>query len=101
MSAYRRTLVRRLVMLSLSPLFMGSLGFAEEHSEQSPNVKKSNARTCYERGAGIYDELKIFTPFKTIEECVKSGGRARFPQPKIDQTPGIPQEESEKGIPTL
>jgi len=41
-----------------------------------PEVKKSNAGICHEKTSNGYKQTKNFTPFKTMDECIKSGGRA-------------------------
>lgn len=41
-----------------------------------PEVKKSNAGICHEKSSNGYKQTKNFTPFKTMDECIKSGGRA-------------------------
>jgi hypothetical protein len=40
-----------------------------------PPVKKSNSGICHDTKSGYYQQTKNFTPFKTIDECLKSGGR--------------------------
>ena len=39
-------------------------------------VKKSSSGICHEPGSEYYDRTKDFEPFKTMADCVKSGGRA-------------------------
>lgn len=41
-----------------------------------PEVKKSNAGICHEKSSNGYKQTKNFAPFKTMDECIKSGGRA-------------------------
>jgi hypothetical protein len=41
----------------------------------NPPVKKSNTGICHPKGGTYYEQTKHFTPFKTMEECIKSGGR--------------------------
>jgi hypothetical protein len=43
-------------------------------SEQAP-VKKSNTGICHAPGTTYYVQTKSFTPFRTLDECLKSGGR--------------------------
>jgi len=40
-----------------------------------PPVKKSNSGICHDAKSSYYKQTKNFTPFKTIDECLKSGGR--------------------------
>lgn len=44
-------------------------------AQTSPAVKKSNSGICHEKGSKYYEQTKSFTPYASIEECVKSGGR--------------------------
>ena len=39
-----------------------------------PIVKKSEAGICHDKNSPSYERTKKFTEFKTIDECVKSGG---------------------------
>ena len=41
-----------------------------------PAVKKSNTSICHDKSSPSYKQTKNFTEFKTMEECIKSGGRA-------------------------
>ena len=40
-----------------------------------PEVKKSNSNICHDKTSPGYKQTKNFTEFKTMDECVKSGGR--------------------------
>jgi hypothetical protein len=39
-----------------------------------PIVKKSDAGICHDKNSPSYERTKKFTEFKTVDECVKSGG---------------------------
>jgi hypothetical protein len=39
-----------------------------------PIVKKSDSGICHDKNSISYERTKKFTEFKTVEECVKSGG---------------------------
>jgi endonuclease YncB( thermonuclease family) len=54
-------------------LVTGSPSFAEAPADVA--VKKSKARICHELGTPGYRQTIHFTPFKSIEACLKSGGR--------------------------
>lgn len=41
----------------------------------SPMVKKSTASICHAKGTRYYNQTKHFTPYTTLKECLKSGGR--------------------------
>jgi len=38
-------------------------------------VKKSNTGICHTPGSHYYNQTKHFIPFKTLDDCLKSGGR--------------------------
>ena len=38
-------------------------------------VKKSDSGICHDKTSPHYDKTKNFTPFKSMDECVKSGGK--------------------------
>jgi hypothetical protein len=41
----------------------------------APAVKKSTTGICHAAGSSYYARTQNFTPFATIDECIKSGGR--------------------------
>ena len=55
--------------LSLFLLFIYSCGDSEVP------VKKSKTNICHKAGSLYYDQTKHYKIFKTIEDCIKSGGR--------------------------
>lgn len=45
-------------------------------TKQNPDVvKKSSTGICHAPNTSYYVQTKNFTPFKTLDECLKSGGR--------------------------
>ena len=38
-------------------------------------VKKSKTNICHKEGSRYYDITKYFKAYKTIKDCIKSGGR--------------------------
>jgi hypothetical protein len=42
---------------------------------QSNVVKKSNSGICHIPGSHYYNQTKHFVPFKTLDDCLRSGGR--------------------------
>lgn len=48
--------------------------FANEDASE-PNVKKSKNDICHDKSSRSYKRTKTYTPYKTIEECLASGGR--------------------------
>jgi cytochrome c5 len=49
---------------------------AKPAAATGPEVKKSKAGICHEKASTGYKQTKNFTEFKTLDECIKSGGRA-------------------------
>lgn len=67
----------RVILLALMMVFSLS-GFAKTAGTAASNdgvVKKSKSGICHAPGGSYYDRTKNFTPFKTLDECLKSGGR--------------------------
>jgi hypothetical protein len=42
---------------------------------QSESVKMSNSGICHAPNTTYYEQTKNFTPYKTLDECLKAGGR--------------------------
>ena len=40
-----------------------------------PVVKKSDSGICHDSKSTSYERTKKFTEFKTVDECLKSGGK--------------------------
>jgi len=40
-----------------------------------PAVKKSDSGICHDASSSSYGNTKKFTPFNTMDECIKSGGK--------------------------
>lgn len=38
-------------------------------------VKKSKTNICHKKGSRYYDQTKHFKAYKTIKDCIESGGR--------------------------
>jgi hypothetical protein len=49
-------------------------GAIQANGDDAP-VKKSKTGICHAPGSTYYNQTKSFTPFKTLDECLKSGGR--------------------------
>ena len=63
----------------------------------APAVKKSDSGICHDKSSPSYERTKNFTSFKTMDECIKSGGTA----PKnagTAPTPAAVIKKSESGI---
>jgi hypothetical protein len=37
-------------------------------------VKKSDSGICHDKNSPSFEKTQKFTPFKSLDECVKSGG---------------------------
>jgi hypothetical protein len=48
---------------------------AASQDASAPAVKKSNTGICHAAGSSYYSRTLNFTPFATMAECIKSGGR--------------------------
>ena len=48
---------------------------AATQDASAPAVKKSNTGICHVAGSTYYSRTLNFTPFATMAECIKSGGR--------------------------
>jgi hypothetical protein len=42
---------------------------------QGKPVKMSNSGICHAPNSTYYEQTKKFTPYKTLDECLKAGGR--------------------------
>jgi len=49
---------------------------AGKATDAAPAVKKSNNDICHDESSPGYKATKNFKPFATMDECIKSGGRA-------------------------
>jgi hypothetical protein len=38
-------------------------------------VKKSESGICHDKTSASYEQTKKFTEFKSVDECLKSGGK--------------------------
>jgi hypothetical protein len=54
----------------LAILLVSNLAFAQEKP-----VKMSNSGICHAPNTTYYEQTKKFTPYKTLDECLKAGGR--------------------------
>lgn len=55
-------------------LLLGLLVSTSVFSQSEP-VKLTKSGVCHKPGSTYYQQTKNFTPFKTLDECLKSGGR--------------------------
>ncbi len=56
--------------------FILLLACTAAYSQQDPPVKMSSSGICHEKAkSSYYNQTKKFTAYKTIDECLKAGGR--------------------------
>jgi len=53
----------------------GQPGAAAPSTPAAPMVKKSDSGICHDAKSPSFERTKKFTEFKTIDECLKSGGK--------------------------
>ena len=56
-------------------LFLTALAAPAMAGDDNPPVKKSDSGICHARGTAYYSRTTHFTPYPSIEACLKSGGR--------------------------
>ncbi len=44
-------------------------------ASDEPPVKKSESGICHVKGSTYYSRTKNYTPYQSLEACIKSGGR--------------------------
>jgi hypothetical protein len=62
----------------MKPLFVALLlsSASSVFAQSDPQVKMSSSGICHEKGkSSYYAQTKKFTAYKTIDECLKAGGR--------------------------
>jgi len=59
------------LVIPLILLAFSSLAFAQS----DPPVKMSSTGICHAQGSTYYNQTKKFTAYKTVDECLKAGGR--------------------------
>ena len=48
---------------------------APAFAQSDPPVKMSSTGICHAQGSTYYNQTKKFTVYKTMDECLKAGGR--------------------------
>ncbi len=48
---------------------------APAFAQSDPPVKMSSTGICHAQGSTYYNQTKKFTAHKTVDECLKAGGR--------------------------
>jgi len=65
---------------------------------EAPAVKKSDSGICHDKSSPSYERTKNFTPFKSIDECVKSGGTVAKNASTPAPAPAVVVKKSDNGI---
>jgi len=66
----------RIAMVAMAIVAMAPLpGSAADAEQAQPEVKKSRHGICHVRGERGYQQTIHFTPFESLDACLKSGGR--------------------------
>ena len=67
--------MRAITAVLLLAFSLSGYAQTENNSSSAGVVKKSKTSICHTPGSSYYERTKNFTPFKTLDECLKSGGR--------------------------
>jgi hypothetical protein len=70
---------------------------ADKKEAADPVVKKSDSGICHDKNSTSFGNTKKFTAFASMDECVKSGGRAAAGQPTTAAVESI-VKKSDSGI---
>ena len=65
------------IALPIVAMLAMNCGYAKESkpTNKAPLVKKSESGICHKKGSTYYKKTKTFTPYNSMEACLKSGGR--------------------------
>ena len=64
-----------ILMKSTTISLLLTLVFSTSVFSQSLPVKMSKTGICHKPGSTYYEQTKNFTSYKTLDECLKAGGR--------------------------
>jgi hypothetical protein len=70
-------MTKNLFTIILSLILTISVVIAAEVSvkKEADIIKKSSSGICHDKKSSYYEKTKKFKPFKTMKECLDSGGR--------------------------
>jgi hypothetical protein len=94
------TLIKKTMSTFLSVALLSLTLSAQNASAADPAVKKSDSGICHDSSSPSYGNTKKFTPFNSMEECLKSGGTApknAKPQ-EAAAAPAVVIKKSDSGI---
>jgi hypothetical protein len=87
----------QLLLATLLGLSLGVSYAADKKEAADPMVKKSDSGICHEKSSPSFGNTKKFTGFASMDECIKSGGRAAAGQPAAAAAEPI-VKKSDSGI---
>jgi hypothetical protein len=67
--------VSLIVMKTKVIVFFASILVSTGILAQEKPVKMSNSGICHAPNTTYYEQTKNFTPYKTLDDCLKAGGR--------------------------
>jgi hypothetical protein len=90
----------KLWFIASSLLLASSLSLAADKKDAAtdPAVKKSDSGICHEKSSSSFGNTKKFTPFASLEECLKSGGKLPAGQPATAAVAASMVKKSDSGI---
>jgi hypothetical protein len=69
--------MKKIIIILLMALFIQTFALADSTSvkKEEDIIKKSASGICHDNKSKFYVQTKKFKPFKTMKECLDSGGR--------------------------
>ena len=77
---------------------LGLTWAADKKEAAEPAVKKSDSGICHDKTSPSFANTKKFTPFNSVDECVKSGGKLPAGQPAAAAPAAPIVKKSDSGI---
>jgi hypothetical protein len=69
--------MKKIISILLVLLFTQTFALAADTTVKKEDdiIKKSSSGICHDKTSKFYEKTKKFKPFKTMKECLDSGGR--------------------------
>lgn len=87
---------KALVVAALSAVSLCAAAADKKEAAKEPVVKKSDSGICHDASSASFANTKKFTPFNSLDECVKSGGK--LPGGTAAAAPAEVVKKSDSGI---
>jgi hypothetical protein len=71
----KKASINKNMLLKLLIIISSILLIEPSFAQVDPPVKKSSTGICHAQGTTYYAQTKTFTAYKTLDECLKAGGR--------------------------